>query len=184
VLWIRKILFGFGYEFGTTNYFIRILILIFWPKIFQKSASHCNHKCSGTCTTEEKKSFTIKNSVFFCFQVFEVRFFWKFLFNRSVWIRIRTFIQIRIRPKLWILSYSDPQHCLQVVNSNKPVVGCFIKLIPINIDSCLGVLTSDHNHGCRIYRYYRSGISIYSYLPAHGEILRLQRHWQIAEIII
>jgi hypothetical protein len=24
--------------------------------------------------------------------------------------------------------------------------------------------------------YYRSGISIYSYLPAHGDILRLQRH--------
>jgi hypothetical protein len=29
-------------------------------------------------------------------------------------------------------------------------------------------------HGCCIY--YRSGVSIYSYLPAHGEILRLQRH--------
>jgi hypothetical protein len=32
--------------------------------------------------------------------------------------------------------------------------------------------------------YYRSGISIYSDLPAHGEILRLQRHCQIAEISV
>jgi hypothetical protein len=31
--------------------------------------------------------------------------------------------------------------------------------------------------------YYRSGISIYSYLPAHGgDSPTTQRHWQIAEI--
>jgi hypothetical protein len=36
-------------------------------------------------------------------------------------------------------------------------------------------------HGCRIY--YRSG-TVYNYLPGQGDILRPQRHSQIAEISV
>jgi hypothetical protein len=85
---------------------IRILILIFWPKFFLNGASHCVHICPGICKIENKV-FQLKKIRFILFQVFDLRFFTKFLFyyRYSVWIRIRiqirTFfrIQIGIQPK-------------------------------------------------------------------------------------
>jgi hypothetical protein len=57
--------------------------------------------CVLESETTEKKVFQLKNVRFFLFQVFNLRFFTKFLFYYSVCIRIRiqTFFRIRIQPK-------------------------------------------------------------------------------------
>jgi hypothetical protein len=107
-IWIHKFYFRFR---------IRILRLLFWPEIFENGASHCFRMCSV---------FQLKNVRFFLFHVFGLRFFTKFLFYNSVWIRIQiwTFFGFEFgsRQNIRIISDSDPQHCWRrILFSERPL---------------------------------------------------------------